>query len=427
MGRTLVAAGPLAAQRRFGALDGMRGCCAVMVAAYHLNPPGHSLLGPLLAHSYLWVDFFFVLSGFVIAHGYADHIADGRQAGIFMVKRLARIYPLHIAVLAVYVCLELTRSFTAGAHAAMADHPPFTSWTSLPSLFANIGLVQGLGLFDVLTWNGPSWSISCEFWTYGLFALVLLSFAGRSVWAWAALATAALMTLGLSQKPTMNIVDGLAIVRCAAGFFAGVLVQRAYRAFFATSLSTTWAGPGYSVLEWTAALATLAFVAFLGDGRVSLLAPVVFAGLVFILAMERGSLSRVLNTSLPAWLGRLSYPIYMVHALFVLLILMAAKRVEAWTGISLTVPLVENGVTNLVLSVRSPLAMDLMTVGFLVLTVGAAAALHLCIEEPARRLITALVQPANRQRRSARGDATQSITATLAGERAPTSRSAEAP
>jgi len=209
--------------QRFIALDSMRGCCALLVAAYHLNPQGRSLLGPLLANSYLWVDFFFVLSGFVIAHGYEGRIVGLASARSFLVRRLARVYPLHLFVLALYVALELSRLVVGGSHAAAGDHPPFSGWTSLGGLAANLFLVHGLGLTDYLTWNAPSWSISCEFWTYALFALLALLVPMRSLLGCGLLAAGALAAIALSRPEDMNLVSGiLPLLRCIAGFFLGV-------------------------------------------------------------------------------------------------------------------------------------------------------------------------------------------------------------
>src|SRR5690242_15715766 len=86
------------------ALTGVRGVAASLVAIYHFSPtkemaPG--LLRNVVSRGYLWVDLFFVLSGFVIALNYGQLFASGfsrRAFATFLVRRVARIYPLYLVV-----------------------------------------------------------------------------------------------------------------------------------------------------------------------------------------------------------------------------------------------------------------------------------------------------------------------------------------
>ena len=57
-----------AAHRRFEALDSLRGVCAVLVVMFHMPVASHWRTWDFIQHAYLFVDYFFVLSGFVIAH-----------------------------------------------------------------------------------------------------------------------------------------------------------------------------------------------------------------------------------------------------------------------------------------------------------------------------------------------------------------------
>jgi len=77
---------------RFEALDGLRGVAALSVVAAHV----YFLFGYAFPSIDLAVDFFFALSGFVLAHAYGERLRGGMGAGRFMLLRLIRLYPLYI-------------------------------------------------------------------------------------------------------------------------------------------------------------------------------------------------------------------------------------------------------------------------------------------------------------------------------------------
>jgi peptidoglycan/LPS O-acetylase OafA/YrhL len=80
---------------RFEVLDAWRGICACLVTLVHI-PVAHTFYADRwFTNMQLFVDFFFVLSGFVICHAYATRVTDTRSAGGFMIRRFGRIWPLH--------------------------------------------------------------------------------------------------------------------------------------------------------------------------------------------------------------------------------------------------------------------------------------------------------------------------------------------
>jgi hypothetical protein len=78
------------ASGRFDLLDGWRGICALLVALYHLRLDGYAYDLPAVRNAYLFVDFFFVLSGFVISHAYSSKVASFRNILVFVVRRFGR-------------------------------------------------------------------------------------------------------------------------------------------------------------------------------------------------------------------------------------------------------------------------------------------------------------------------------------------------
>ena len=113
------------AAERFENLDAIRGICALFVALFHFPANGLLASNALVRNAYLFVDYFFVLSGFVIAFSYGDRLCAGEiSLGRFIGLRLGRIYPLHLAVLAVFVLLQLL--LLVPGLAGLSDRAPFT-------------------------------------------------------------------------------------------------------------------------------------------------------------------------------------------------------------------------------------------------------------------------------------------------------------
>src|SRR5690348_13363894 len=94
------------ASERFRALDAWRGICALLVAAFHFPSPGAIHTSQVVQHAYRFVDFFFVLSGFVIAHAYRRSLENGELLP-FMVRRIGRLWPLHAATLAALIVIAV--------------------------------------------------------------------------------------------------------------------------------------------------------------------------------------------------------------------------------------------------------------------------------------------------------------------------------
>ncbi len=384
-----------AGKDRFVALDGMRGCLALTVAAYHFDEIGVRSVDDLMHGGYLAVDFFFVLSGFVIAHGYGTRLTRSGGVADFLARRVARLYPVHLVMILPYLAIETMRLVATMAGSGMEPRPPFTGWAGLPALFANLALVQSFGQFDVLTWNGPSWSIGCELWTYVIFAL---STCGPARWrlpgqvAIVGVGFAALLALPVTD---MNVSFDYGILRCLVGFFLGVLARELiFPAVSRLRLVGTVAGG----LEVAALIAALGFALATSADRRSLAAPLVFLLPLVVFALEGGFVSRMLRGPLFAWLGRLSYSIYMVHAVLLYLAFTAAKKLGGHFGMELTRRMDGAGFGGVVLDLGSPWATAFAGLAFLAMVLAAAELLHRRIEVPGRRLVMRLWDRLRRDR-----------------------------
>jgi peptidoglycan/LPS O-acetylase OafA/YrhL len=356
---------------RFGVLDGWRGICAVLVALHHFSANGFIAALPLIRNAWLFVDFFFVLSGFVITHAYSRKLQSRRDVGTFTLRRFARLWPLHVAVLGAFVVLELVRFAMTGQG--------FTGERTPLALLANLFLVQSLGLYDMLTWNTPSWSISTEFYTYLAFAAACLLTAKQSlrVVLWGLLAAAGVAVLILFSRYGMRETFGWGFFRCLFGFFVGSLTYEIWRCrWFARCAG--------SVAEIAVVAMALAFLIFVPGHRAwEYFAVPVFAALVFVFAHESGFVSQALRLRALNALGRWSYSIYMVHMLVLALIFSALD--SAGRGWTVKLP---DGAEAVVLGNR--LAADALMLAYLAIVIAFAAFTWRFIELPGQRTLGGL-------------------------------------
>lgn len=376
-------------ESRYRALDGLRGVAALMVAVFHFGALWHLAGFPLIANAYLFVDFFFVLSGFVIAHAYGRRLGSALEVAQFATRRLGRVYPLHIAALAALVALEAIK--LVGTRAGVL-HPLFEPFSADSAMAGNtlphqLLLTHALGFLDRLTWNHPSWSISAEFWTYLVFAALMVGITRermRTI-AFTGLAVLSLGLVAANSTDGMNVTYDLGFWRCLAGFMTGVLTFELVGRFLdraptgrARLLPTFHAG----VAECTMAGIALLFVLLAGHSFVSLLAPLVFAPLVAILAFSSGPVSQVLLTRPLQNLGAWSYSIYMVHVpiLTVLLPLVARGQYVTFADGSRYA------------AGLSPIAYDAVFVGYIAAVIGLASLTYRRIELPGQRAFARLAQ-----------------------------------
>lgn len=203
----------------FYKLQALRGIAACLLVFY--KSPFSFFDGNVsfMMNSYLFVDLFFILSGFVLSHAYASSIVEGMSFKGFMILRLVRIYPLHFFVLLLFIAYEVLRQTVLGG-SAEASRSGF-------AVLTHALLVQSLGVHDSLTWNTPSWSISVEFYCYILFFWLLKTIDRRfTLWSPAIIAATCYALLIAFDKDNLNVTFDLGILRCVGGFYLGVLVYR---------------------------------------------------------------------------------------------------------------------------------------------------------------------------------------------------------
>jgi peptidoglycan/LPS O-acetylase OafA/YrhL len=166
----------------------------------------------------LFVDFFFVISGFVISYVYSGKIGSTGGYGSFLWKRFARLAPLHWLTLALFVILGIIVSKLG----IVLQSTQMFDWSCLAP---NIAMVHAMGVCHSVTFNGPSWSISAEVAMY-LAAPVVFYLARTPVAGVAALA-ASLIAFTLMSTPERHwtewAFDG-GYLRAFPSFLVGALL-----------------------------------------------------------------------------------------------------------------------------------------------------------------------------------------------------------
>lgn len=315
---------------RFQVLDSWRGVAALLVALFHFRFLGHFYESPFVRHGWLWVDFFFVLSGFVITHAYANRLRAPGGVWSFAVRRFGRLWPLHIAVLAAFAGLELVKWGLTLSGVLAESVPAFAAGEqySLASLATNALLIHSLGVHEMLTWNKPSWSISTE-----LYVCVAFALAYRLPRQWFRL----LALLGIAggffavaqSGSYLNTTYDFGFFRCALGFLLGHFVYAVFGALRSARFR------GSTAVEAGAVAGVVLFIAWLGVGATTLAAPLVFSAVVLVFALEDGRISRFLSMKPFLKLGEWSYSIYMVHMLVFVMVSRGLLAIERVTGLTL--------------------------------------------------------------------------------------------
>lgn len=299
-------------QIQFLTLDSLRGFAAIAVAVFHFSAGGWG--------GYLAVDFFLVLSGFILSHSYL-YKPEKTSPAEFIGHRLARLYPLHIYTLVTFACVSLV---VAGG---LPDYPDGNLFTLLQqiTLTHNVGLNPG-----GMTWNYPSWSISVEFWVNVIFIFFISRNTKNITLALTALFGFILIFLNTGNLDTHAAnyygVINSGMIRGIASFFLGILSYRIYLRY--RKYPEGWASR-FTYLEAAALLGVL-IVVFARKGNQSSLdfaAPFIFMFVVVIFSFEQGRISKFLRMF--SYLGTISYSIYLNQITILLLSVYLANEWRA--------------------------------------------------------------------------------------------------
>jgi peptidoglycan/LPS O-acetylase OafA/YrhL len=290
-----------------GSLDGLRGVAALLVMLMHA---GNLLGAHLLDRAYLMVDLFFLMSGFVLASAYGDRLASAGGRAKFVRNRLLRLYPLALVSLLLGAAVDLIV-------AACTGQPPHARFVLIFALSAAFLPALSGGLLVPL--NGPLWSLQAELWSNFAFAAVAPWLTTRRLTVLVAvmgivLAIAALLTGSLNGGYANNDAGrgagpwsfALGYARIGFSFPLGVLLHRMWQDGRIRARPTV-----PPTLLIPVVLLAIAIIPVRGWAGLDLLMVMtVFPALLIVVAdsTPKGRSARIL-----AWLGGLSYPLYVMH------------------------------------------------------------------------------------------------------------------
>ena len=294
----------LKSKQHFEILDGLRGIAAVAVVIFHFMEfavPDYR--NNFIAHAYLAVDFFFCLSGFVIAYAYDNKL---QKIGIvqFFKLRLIRLHPLvmigSIIGLAAFVFDPFSNLYAAYGQGKILIMF-LTSCLLIPYP------VVHERYFNLFHLNPPTWSLFWEYIANIFYALVLCKLRNKTLWVLTAIAAVALCHeayrsgyLGVGWGGDNIIGGGL---RVFYSFLAGMLVYRSNR-IIKSSLGFISMG----------ILLMIAFLIPFSDKVNPITDPViVLFYFPFLVALGAGACLTPGFTRICRFSGQISYPLYMIH------------------------------------------------------------------------------------------------------------------
>lgn len=316
---------PIATKPHYELLDGLRGVAALLVVWYHVFEgfqfAGNQPFIRFINHGYLAVDFFFMLSGFVMGYAYGDRLDKSLSIAAFFKRRLIRLHPMVImGSLIGFISFALT-GFERwdGTHTTLAVSliALVAAWLMIPALPGMPREVRGNG--ELFPLNGPSWSLFFEYIGNILYAvfihrlstwlLALLTALLSCVWAWFAITNQSQYgSIGVGWTFDMvNMLGGSLRMLCP--FTIGILLSRVFKPHFIKG-----------IFWWCSVILLLLFhVPFLrSDGSFSLngiyemvCILILFPCIVWLGASGKTTDKR--SERICLWLGQISYSLYIVH------------------------------------------------------------------------------------------------------------------
>lgn len=286
-------------------LTSLRFLFALMVFGAHcyvIDPYFNSLV---FKEGFVGVNFFFILSGFIIAYTYKDKLlARKTTLRKFWVARIARIYPLHLLTLLISVCI--------GSYAA-AD-----SMDWIEHFIANLFLFQPFvpSMDYYFSFNSPSWSLGCEQLFYFLFPFLVFGIGkGRKLlYLLLVLAVVIPVSMYFTRDADIKALWYVNPITRLPDFLVGMFLFRLYNKY----KPVAWSYRRASVYEVAAIVLFLLFYIPAGEYipkvyRYSCYYWLPIGFLLYVFSCQRGVISHLLSNKYLVIGGEISFSFYLIH------------------------------------------------------------------------------------------------------------------
>ncbi|MEV4319669.1 acyltransferase [Actinocrispum sp. NPDC049592] len=308
-------------------LTGVRIIAALWVVMFHIRgnletefPWLRDVFGPVLTHGDLGVDLFFALSGFVLTLNYVDRMGDRLKRSAmtkFVWARLARVWPVYFVTLNIALIWHGLLALRGSTDPVKPED--FSALSYLRQVFMVVMWNEPDS--DRVTWNGPAWSISCEWLVYLLFPFIALLLL-RLTWVLRIRHLVVMGVIALLPAVLLAMVTGslyspyLWVLRLLGSFVAGGIACLLARRIAKSSRNDT-------IATWCSALFIVAILGILygawysGHERYYVLASFLFTPLLIALSISDRGVSRLFSTRAFVLGGYISYSLYLVHMLLI--------------------------------------------------------------------------------------------------------------
>lgn len=320
---------PLESKPRYQLLDGLRGVAALMVIFYHIGECfATSARDQWVNHGYLAVDFFFVLSGFVIGYAYDGRWRKGLTSGGFLLRRVIRLQPMVVIGVLLGVVSFIIQGCEQWDGTSVSTGAVILSLVfglfMIPALPGTAPEVRGNG--EMFPLNGPSWSLFLEYIGSVFYALFLHRLSTRWLRVFVGASAVALAAVALGNGSGdyhlgvgWTAADGglwMGLARMTFSFSVGLLLSRDFKPLKI----------GGAFWICSAVIVVFLAIPYIGGSETPKMANavydlvctlIVFPAIVWLGAS--GHTTDAKSTRTCEFLGAISYPVYIIHYPFMYL------------------------------------------------------------------------------------------------------------
>ncbi len=301
---------------RITKLDGLRGIFSLMIVFLHYKEPllpEYIYNSFLIRESYTFVDFFFVLSGFVISYNYHS-LGTTEDFWIYLKKRFARLYPLLVFTVLISLTFIL---FTTYFFPQLRNNIEPLSVHILKTLDSLTFLNSTPLLGSSSGTNPASWSISSEMISYIVFGLMAVLLVGRKMKIGFSIVLIVLSCVFLYYSGKFFSNGEYGFLRGLVGFFSGYLVWNLSRLKFKLNNNLEYLIPVFLalILYRLNAIENTS-----NEGLIfsMITIPLFFSLSILCLLKTDGLLSKMLDLKPIQFLGKISYSVYLNHSILIL-------------------------------------------------------------------------------------------------------------